>query len=127
MRTLKTAIPLLLALAAPLAAPLTAHAAPTPAVQEEINYLLSYIEKSGCEFYRNGSWSDAKTAQGHMRTKYDYLAGRDYVASVSDFIAKAASESSLTGSPYQVRCGQNQPVLSRVWLTEELARHQAQR
>ena len=123
MRTLKAAIPLLLALAAPLAA----LAAPAPAVQEEIKYLLSYIEKSGCEFYRNGSWSDAKTAQGHIQTKYNFLVGRDHVATVSDFIDKAASESSMTGTPYQVRCGRNPPVLSRVWLGEELARHQAPR
>ena len=123
MRTLKIAIPLLLALAAPLAA----RAAPTPAVQEEIKHLLSYIEKSGCEFYRNGSWSDAKTAQGHIHTKYNFLVGRDHVATVADFIDKAASESSMTGTPYQVRCGRNPPVLSRVWLGEELARHQAPR
>jgi len=123
MRILKAAIPLLLALAAPLAA----RAQPAPAVQEEIKYLLSYIENSGCEFYRNGSWSDAKTAQGHMRTKYNFLVGRDHVATVSDFIDKAASESSMTGTPYQVRCGQKPPVLSRVWLGEELARHQGPR
>ena len=123
MRTLKAAIPLLLALATPLAA----RAAPSPAVQEEIKYLLTYIENSGCEFYRNGSWSDAKTAQGHIQTKYNFLVGRDHVATVSDFIDKAASESSMTGTPYQVRCGRNPPVLSRVWLGEELARHQAPR
>ena len=123
MRNLKAAIPLLLALVAPLAA----RAEPTPAVQEEIKYLLSYIEKSGCEFYRNGTWSDSKTAQGHIQTKYNFLVGRNHVVTVSDFIDKAASESSMTGTPYQVRCGQKPPVLSRVWLGAELARHQAPR
>lgn len=125
MRTSKTAIPVLLALA--LAAPLMAGASPSPGVQQEVKYLLGYVENSGCEFYRNGSWSDAKTAQGHIQTKYNFLVGRDHVATVSDFIDKAASESSMTGTPYQVRCGQKPPVLSRAWLGEELARHQAPR
>ena len=123
MRTFKTASPLLLALA--LAAPLVARAGPTPDVLRDVEHLLGYIEKSGCEFYRNGTWSDAKTAQGHVRMKYETLARQAKVVTAKDFIEKAASESSLSGSPYQIRCGANPAVLSRVWLSEELARYQA--
>ncbi len=110
-----------------LAAPLVAGAAPSPSVQQEVDYLLAYVETSGCEFYRNGSWSDAKAAQGHIRTKYDYLARRDKIGTAQDFIANAASESSLSGIPYQVRCGVKPPVLSRVWLSEALARFRERR
>ena len=123
MRTSKTATPLLLALA--LAAPLAARAAPSPAVQQDVKHLLEYIEQSGCSFYRNGSWSDAKAAQGHVRMKYDALASQGKIVTAKDFIERAASESSFSGSPYQIKCGANAPVLSRVWLSDELARYQA--
>ena len=125
MRTCKTVKLLVLALA--LAAPLVAGAQPSPNVQQEVKYLLGYIESSGCDFYRNGSWSDSRTAQGHLQLKYDYLANRDKIVTTTDFIEKAASESSLTGTPYQVRCGVNPPVLSRAWLGDALARYQGRR
>ena len=121
MRTFKTAKLLLLALA--LAAPLASRAQPSPGVQEDVNYLLGFIEKSGCSFYRNGSWSDSKAAEAHVRMKYDYLSDRNQISTAMDFIEKAASVSSLSGSPYQVRCPGSAPVLSRAWLSEELARH----
>ena len=123
MQTFKAARPLLLALV--LAAPLVARAGPTPDVLRDVEHLLGYIEKSGCEFYRNGTWNDAKTAQGHVRMKFETLARQAKVVTAKDFIEKAASESSFSGSPYQIRCGANAPVLSRVWLSEELARYQA--
>ena len=110
-----------------MAAPMVAGAAPFPSVQQEVNYLLTYVENSGCEFYRNGSWSDAKAARAHIQTKYDYLAGRDKLVTAQDFIAKAASESSLSGIPYQVRCGVKPVVMSRVWLSDALARYQERR
>jgi hypothetical protein len=50
-----------------------ARAEPPVNVQREVNFLLSYIGRSGCEFYRNGTWSDSKTAQTHLRDKYNYL------------------------------------------------------
>jgi hypothetical protein len=121
MRTFKTAKPLLLALA--LAAPLAARAAPPASVQQEVQYLLSYIGNSSCEFYRNGTWSDAKTAQTHVRTKYDWALGK--IATTRDFIELAATKSSFTGQAYQVRCGQAPPLASNAWLNEELARYQA--
>ena len=125
VRTFKTARPWILALA--LAAPLLAGANPSPGVQQEVDHLLAYVENSGCEFYRNGTWSDAKAAHAHIQTKFDYLVGRDKIVTAQDFIANAASESSLSGIPYQVRCGLKPPVLSRLWLSEELARFRERR
>ena len=44
-------------------------AEPLNIAQTEVNYLLGFIERSGCQFYRNGSWYDSKRAQEHLRTK----------------------------------------------------------
>ena len=56
-----------------------ASAAPPAIAQTEVNYLLGFIESSGCEFYRNGSWYDSKRAQAHLRYKYQMLAAADQI------------------------------------------------
>ena len=102
-----------------------ASAAPPTIAQTEINYLLGSIESSGCEFYRNGSWYDSKRAQAHLRGKYEILAAADQISTAEDFIEKAATESSLSGRPYQVRCGGGEAVTSNQWLRDTLARYRA--
>ena len=99
-----------------------AHANPPTDVELEANFLLGYVQESGCLFYRNGMWFEAKTAQTHLRDKYNYLASRNAINSAEDFIARAASVSSFSGQPYQVRCGDRATVSSSQWLGEELAR-----
>lgn len=116
--------PILLSAALLLTSPL-AHAAPTPAAQAEIAHLVGYLKASGCSFRRNGSWYEAGQAAQHLERKYDYLVKRDLVTTGEDFIARAASESSISGKPYQVRCGQQAPVASAAWLKAELARYRA--
>jgi hypothetical protein len=104
----------------PMAAP---RAAPLPAqVQQEIDFLLDDIGTSGCEFYRNGSWHDAKAAQAHVRSKYSFLLARDLIATTEDFIERAASKSSLSGEPYRIRCGASEEIPADRWLRDELAR-----
>lgn len=103
-----------------------ARAAPPPAVQVEIDYLLAHVGTSGCEFYRNGSWYDGPRAQAHLRVKYDYLAARNLVRSAEDFIDKAATKSSLSGQPYQIRCAGYAAVASNQWLRDALARYRVQ-
>src|SRR5664279_5740197 len=76
------------------------RAEPPVNVQREVNFLLSYIGSSGCEFYRNGTWSDSKTAQTHLRDKYNYLVARNQINTTEDFIERAATESSLSGQSY---------------------------
>jgi len=100
-----------------------ASAAPPTVAQTEINYLLGFIERSGCEFYRNGSWYDSKRAQAHMRDKYEMLAATDRIDTAEDFIEKAATKSSLSGEPYQVRCGGGKAVRSNQWLRDALTRY----
>ncbi|HMA57269.1 MAG TPA: DUF5329 domain-containing protein, partial [Pseudolabrys sp.] len=81
-----------------------ARAEPPVNVQMEVNFLLGYVEGSGCAFYRNGTWHDSRTAQAHLRDKYKYLAARNLITTTEDFIERAATESSLSGQAYAVRC-----------------------
>jgi hypothetical protein len=103
--------------------PLAAQAEPSLIVQQEINALLANIELSGCEFYRNGSWYNSKMARAHLRDKYNYMARRNLIDTTEDFIEKGASESSVTGRPYQVRCSGREAVPSGEWLRDELERY----
>jgi hypothetical protein len=93
-----------------------------PAMQVEVNYLLSYVETSGCSFYRNGSWYDGARARAHLQTKYDYMAARKLVGSADEFIDKGASKSSFSGKPYRIRCGMAAAVDSGPWFHEVLER-----
>ena len=93
-----------------------AVAAPPAAVQTEIDYLLTSVEKSGCEFYRNGRWYGPGKAESHLRQKYDWLVTRDRIHSTEEFIELAATSSSLSGKPYKVRCGSAESVASSEWL-----------
>jgi hypothetical protein len=102
------------------------HAAPSASARQEIDYLLAYIGRSGCEFNRNGSWHDAKAAQDHVRIKYEYLLARDRINTTEDFIELAATKSSmLFGKPYIVKCPADPPVGSNQWLNNVLALYRA--
>lgn len=90
-------------------------------VQREVDALLSSVEASGCSFLRNGSWHDSKAAVVHLRDKYDYLVARDLIATTEDFIERAATKSSLSGQPYEVKCGSSAAVTSSSWLYAKLA------
>jgi len=109
-------VPLLLLFTSSLiAAPLD------PAVRAEIDALLSSLEKSGCEFNRNGSWYSAAKAKAHLLLKLDYLEGKNAVRSTEQFIDLGAATSSVSGKPYLVRCGNAAPIESKKWLTTRLA------
>ncbi len=110
-----------LALALSLCSP--AFAQPAAVAQTEINYLLNFVEISGCEFYRNGSWYDSVQAEQHLRMKFDYLSARNRIETAEDFIERAASKSSLSGLPYEVRCGTCTTTKSSDWLNAVLARY----
>jgi hypothetical protein len=82
---------------------------------------LTLSAAPGCEFYRNGSWTDSKTAQTHLRNKYKYLLENDLINSAEDFIEKAATKSNRSDQPYEVRCKGGARVSSNQWLLDELA------
>ena len=100
----------------------TATAAPDARAQAEIAHLLEYVAMPGCQFDRNGSWHAGSEARSHLQQKYDYLVKRKLVTDAESFIARAATESSMSGKAYQVKCGDGKPVASAVWLKEELVR-----
>jgi len=104
-----------------------ARAGPPVEVQLEVHFLLGYVEGSGCEFQRNGSWHDAPAAQAHLRDKFNALALRDRVKTTEQFIERAASESSMSGQPYLIRCNGGPTKTSKQWLSDELARLRSQR
>lgn len=108
------------AVALSLLLPAAAFAAPPPQAEREIEQLIQALARSGCQFQRNGSWYGADQAQAHLRKKYAYLRKRDLVASAEQFIERAASESSLSGRAYQVRCGAAAAVPSATWLRARL-------
>jgi hypothetical protein len=97
-----------------------AHADAPVKVQNEVNFLLGAMSGSGCEFYRNGDWYNARKAVEHMRDKYRYLIDRNLINTTEQFIERAASESSFSGKPYQIRCNGGAAVASHQWLSEKL-------
>lgn len=106
-----------------LLAPTVAFAAPPPVATQEIAHLFSYLKNSGCEFQRNSTWYSATEAVSHLQTKHDYLIKKDHISSTEDFIALAATESSMSGKPYLVKCADGAAVSSGLWFRDELARY----
>lgn len=90
--------------------------------QQEIAHLIHYLESSGCQFNRNGTWYPTAEAVNHINKKYQYLLDKKLVSSAEIFIEKAASESSMSGKAYLVQCGGNTPQASGAWFTAELVR-----
>ncbi|KZX58514.1 hypothetical protein A3709_18510 [Halioglobus sp. HI00S01] len=115
MKTLTTTAALLLALTATLVQ------ADTP--DPEVQYLLGFVEQSGCDFERNGTVHNSADAADHLRLKY--RRGGKYVNNADQFIDRLASESSWTGKKYTVTCdGVTEP--SGEWLHRALDEHRAQ-
>jgi hypothetical protein len=101
------------------------YAQPPTNVQIEVNVLLGFVGDSGCEFYRNGTWHDSKTAQTHLRDKYNYLVARNLINTTEDFIEMGATKSNLSGQLYEVRCNGGATMTSKQWLRDELVRIRA--
>ncbi len=113
MRPIATAFALALALG-------TAAALADNPAEVEVQYLLGYVEASGCTFHRNGGDHDAADAADHLRLKY--RRGGKYVDTAEQFIDRLASESSWTGKAYTVTCeGRTEP--SGEWLHRALERY----
>jgi len=102
-------------------------AEPDEVAHTEIAHLLKYLETSGCQFQRNGSWYEPARAASHLNQKYEYLLKKNMVASAEQFIERAATESSASGKPYSVKCGDAAAVPSAEWLRAELQRFRTQK
>jgi hypothetical protein len=100
---------------------LVATATPLPpAARAEVLELLSRLEASGCQFNRNGIWYSGTAAKDHLTQKLEYIESNTTPTSAENFIQLAASTSSVSGKPYQVRCGTSAPVTSSSWLGQQL-------
>lgn len=69
---------------------------------------MDALSASGCQFQRNGDWYGAKEARAHLQRKYDYLLKKDKVDTAEQFIQRAASQSSMSGRAYRVKCAGNE-------------------
>ena len=90
-------------------------------MENEIQHLFDYLKNSDCEFNRNGRWYNAEDAVRHINRKYQYLNKKGLINSTEQFIDRAASESSMSGKPYMVKCSKSEPIKSSVWFKNELA------
>jgi hypothetical protein len=77
-----------------------------PTAREEIITLMSRLQTSGCQFYRNGTWySDATKAKEHLQRKLDYFEKQNTLpATTEQLIRLGGSKSTMTGEPYKVKC-----------------------
>lgn len=82
--------------------------------------MLSRVVSSGCEFGRGSTWHTGADARVHLERKLGYLSARGMVASAEDFIAMAATRSSMTGEAYAIRCKPNPAQPSATWMEAEL-------
>jgi hypothetical protein len=112
----------LLAAAATLAFTLTpaAVASADGRAEDEIGHLLDFVAASSCTFVRNGTEFAADKAREHLASKYRFVASR--IATAEDFIKHLATQSSMSGEPYHVKCGKTD-ALSGDWLNAELKRY----
>jgi len=93
--------------------------------QVEVEHLLNFVAVSNCDFYRNGTWYDAKQAQAHLREKLSIVTPMYHALTAEEFIEKVATKSAFTGIAYQIRCAGEKPVAVSEWLLDEL-RHYRQ-
>ena len=89
----------------------------------EINHLLNYIEKTDCQYIRNGDVHNGVDAEKHIRKKYDYF--KDEIKSTEDFIRLSATKSTMFGNKYYIQCKGSPKIESSKWLLKELKRYRS--
>jgi len=98
-----------------------------PVENARIEYLIAAIGAlPGAQFVRNGTAYDAAAAVEHLRLKLRFAGAR--VKTAEDFILYCASESSVSGRPYEIRFADGRVVPSAQFLQQKLLefdRHRA--
>jgi hypothetical protein len=90
-----------------------------------IEYLLTVVASMhDAQFIRNGKAYDSAAAVSHLRSKLRVAGGR--VKTAEDFIRYCASESSVSGEPYEIRFADGRVVLSADFLRQKLLEFDAQ-
>jgi hypothetical protein len=85
---------------------------------DEIDYLISSVGKSGCTFIRNGKRYSGRDARAHLKSKRRHNA--HLIDSAEEFIEKLASKSSTSGKPYLIRCIGEDKQTAGEWFTAVL-------
>jgi hypothetical protein len=110
-----------LVLVASMALTLVAKAAdPSPAAVGEVSALLKLLGDSPCLFYRNGKWHRSEEAEHHLKMKQDHMTRGRMFRTTEEFIAGAATRSSISGEAYKVKCPDQPAVPTAQWLGERL-------
>lgn len=91
--------------------------------KSEIDHLFVYLKSSGCTFNRNDTWYSADEAVDHLQKKYEYLLKKDMITTTESFIERAATESSMSGKAYEVKCPNKPAEPSALWFTRELTEY----
>jgi hypothetical protein len=102
-----------------LAFALSAGACAETSAKQEIDHLLDFVAASSCTFVRNGTEYPADKARDHLASKYQFAGSR--ITTAEEFIKYLATESSMSGELYHVKC-KGVDKLSGVWLADELTR-----
>jgi len=98
---------------------LTAASDPSPVEDARIEYLLAVVASlQDAQFIRNGKAYDSKAAVDHLRTKLRAAGSR--VQTAEDFIRACASESSISGKPYEIRFADGTVLLAADFLRQKL-------
>ena len=92
--------------------------------QQKIEFLKTELANSNCSLERNGKRYNAKKALKHINRKHEHF--EDEIDSASKFIELTATQSSMSGKPYFIICGDNQ-VESAIWLSKKLSEVQNQK
>ena len=92
--------------------------------KSEIVHLLEYIKATECTYIRNGTSHSGAEAAAHIQKKYDYF--KNDIALAEDFIRLSATESTMFGNKYYIKCSGSPKMESGVWLLKELERYRKQ-
>ena len=71
--------------------------------KDEIDHLLNFVAASSCTFVRNGTEYPSDKAREHLATKYQFAGSR--ISTAEEFIRYLATQSSMSGELYHVKCG----------------------
>lgn len=100
-------------------------AEPGATAAREIEFLLTAVGGSGCEFYRNGLWYDSHRAEQHLRSKYGMESLPGNLTTAEAFIERVATSSSLSGIAYAIRCNGAAEMPAARWFRDQLSAYRA--
>jgi hypothetical protein len=86
--------------------------------QQEIAYLLNFVETTSCKYERNGTIHNGHDARDHINKKHQHYQSK--VKTAEDFIRYSATKSMITGRKYKIHCPGHETVYANDWLLTEL-------